>query len=170
MDQANGNVNGKDESASVTPLGASASASTSQTTAQTTAQAAMAPGMAQRPGAGATPHAPGAAHRPTMLAPHHVHGSILEGGDSPSVLAQPAATERAGQGSAYHPDARAERAARAAKAAKRARHALSEAQWAVSARYRRVSDHTDDYVHDNPWKSIGLAAIGGLLIGLLVSR
>ncbi len=32
-------------------------------------------------------------------------------------------------------------------------------------RYRRVSDGTDDYVHGNPWKSIALAAVGGLLIG-----
>ena len=40
----------------------------------------------------------------------------------------------------------------------------------MTTRYRRVSDGTDDYVHDNPWKSIALAAVGGLLIGLLASR
>jgi ElaB/YqjD/DUF883 family membrane-anchored ribosome-binding protein len=28
----------------------------------------------------------------------------------------------------------------------------------------------DDYVQDNPWRSIGLAASVGLIIGLLISR
>ena len=40
--------------------------------------------------------------------------------------------------------------------------ALDQAKYA--ARY------TDDYVHDNPWRSIGVAAGIGLLIGLLVTR
>ena len=29
---------------------------------------------------------------------------------------------------------------------------------------------TDDYVHDNPWRSIGAAVAAGFLIGLLVNR
>jgi ElaB/YqjD/DUF883 family membrane-anchored ribosome-binding protein len=29
---------------------------------------------------------------------------------------------------------------------------------------------TDDYVHDNPWQSIGVAGAVGFLVGLLVSR
>jgi ElaB/YqjD/DUF883 family membrane-anchored ribosome-binding protein len=29
---------------------------------------------------------------------------------------------------------------------------------------------TDDYVHENPWKSIGIAAGVGFLLGMLVSR
>lgn len=29
---------------------------------------------------------------------------------------------------------------------------------------------TDEYVHENPWKSIGIAAGAGLLIGMLVGR
>ncbi len=29
---------------------------------------------------------------------------------------------------------------------------------------------TDDYVHANPWKAVGVAAAAGFLIGLLVNR
>jgi len=29
---------------------------------------------------------------------------------------------------------------------------------------------TDDYVHDNPWQAIGVAAAIGLLVGLVLSR
>jgi ElaB/YqjD/DUF883 family membrane-anchored ribosome-binding protein len=107
---------------------------------------------------------PGAAHRPAMIAPYHVHGSVLEGGDSPAVLAQPAAAASEGQGSNFRPERRT------AKATRRARVALSDAQYALSRRYRRASDSTDDFVHDNPWKSIAMAAIGGLIVGLLASR
>lgn len=28
----------------------------------------------------------------------------------------------------------------------------------------------DDYVHDNPWHAVGIAAGAGLLVGLLISR
>jgi ElaB/YqjD/DUF883 family membrane-anchored ribosome-binding protein len=107
---------------------------------------------------------PGSAQRPAMIAPYHVHGSVLEGGDSPAVLAQPAATASAGQGSSLRPEPRV------AKVTRRARVALTDAQYALSRRYRRASDSTDDFVHDNPWKSIALAAIGGFIVGLLASR
>lgn len=29
---------------------------------------------------------------------------------------------------------------------------------------------TDEFVHENPWKSIGIAAGAGLVVGLLISR
>jgi ElaB/YqjD/DUF883 family membrane-anchored ribosome-binding protein len=29
---------------------------------------------------------------------------------------------------------------------------------------------TDDYVRDNPWQAVGIAALAGLAIGMLVSR
>jgi ElaB/YqjD/DUF883 family membrane-anchored ribosome-binding protein len=29
---------------------------------------------------------------------------------------------------------------------------------------------TDDYVHDNPWQAIGVAAAVGLLVGLVIGR
>ena len=35
---------------------------------------------------------------------------------------------------------------------------------------REAADVTDEYVHDNPWQSVGVAASVGFLLGLLVSR
>lgn len=29
---------------------------------------------------------------------------------------------------------------------------------------------TDNYVHDNPWQAIGIAAVAGFLVGLLMNR
>ncbi|SAK70333.1 membrane protein [Caballeronia pedi] len=124
-------------------------------------EAALAPGMTQAQGASVTPLAPGAAHKPAMYAPYHVHGSVLEGGDSPSVLAQPAAARAERQGSQFHPSPPVPR---------RARDMLAGAQDIVSTRYRQAKEGTDDYVHDNPWKSIAFAAVGGLIVGLLAAR
>jgi len=124
-------------------------------------EAALAPGMAHGQAASVTPLTPGAAHRPAMYSPYHVHGSVLEGGDSPTVLAQPAATTSAGLGSQYHPSRPMPR---------RARDVLAGAQDVVATRYRQAREGTDDYVHENPWKSIALAAVGGLIVGLLAAR
>ncbi|WP_087039612.1 DUF883 family protein [Caballeronia arvi] len=40
----------------------------------------------------------------------------------------------------------------------------------MATRYRAASETTDDFVHDNPWKAIALAAVAGLVIGMLASR
>ncbi|MSQ71993.1 MAG: DUF883 domain-containing protein [Betaproteobacteria bacterium] len=29
---------------------------------------------------------------------------------------------------------------------------------------------TDDYVHGHPWRAVGIAAMGGLILGILISR
>jgi ElaB/YqjD/DUF883 family membrane-anchored ribosome-binding protein len=50
-----------------------------------------------------------------------------------------------------------------------ARQSLASAQEAVTERARYAADYTDQYVHENPWKSIGFAAVVGLLIGILMS-
>lgn len=50
-----------------------------------------------------------------------------------------------------------------------ARATLAGAQEAVTERARYAADYTDQYVHENPWKSIGFAAVVGLLIGILMS-
>jgi ElaB/YqjD/DUF883 family membrane-anchored ribosome-binding protein len=47
---------------------------------------------------------------------------------------------------------------------------LTGAQDVVATRYRQAREGTDDFVHDNPWKSIALAAVGGLIVGLLAAR
>lgn len=51
-----------------------------------------------------------------------------------------------------------------------AKASLADAQAAVVERTRAVARATDDFVHDNPWKSIGIAAGMGLIIGLLIGR
>lgn len=37
-------------------------------------------------------------------------------------------------------------------------------------RAREVADATEEYVRENPWQSVGIAAGIGLLLGLLLSR
>ncbi len=51
-----------------------------------------------------------------------------------------------------------------------ARHSLADAQAVVVERTKEVARATDDYVHDNPWRSIGIAAGIGFIIGLLIGR
>ncbi len=51
-----------------------------------------------------------------------------------------------------------------------AREKLADADSAVRARARQAAEYTDEYVHDNPWSSIGAAAALGLLIGVLLGR
>ena len=47
---------------------------------------------------------------------------------------------------------------------------LAEAEALVSERARQAARYTDEYVHENPWRAIGVAAGIGLLLGLLISR
>lgn len=51
-----------------------------------------------------------------------------------------------------------------------ARHKLADAETVLKAKTREVARATDDYVHENPWKSIGAAAGIGLVVGLLIGR
>jgi ElaB/YqjD/DUF883 family membrane-anchored ribosome-binding protein len=47
---------------------------------------------------------------------------------------------------------------------------LAEAETMVTERARLAARYTDDYVHENPWSAIGVAAGIGLLLGILMSR
>lgn len=47
---------------------------------------------------------------------------------------------------------------------------LAEAEAALMDRTKAVARATDDYVHDNPWKAIGIAAGAGVVIGMLIGR
>lgn len=47
---------------------------------------------------------------------------------------------------------------------------LAEAEAMVTERAKQAARYTDDYVHENPWRAIGVAAGIGLLLGLLISR
>jgi ElaB/YqjD/DUF883 family membrane-anchored ribosome-binding protein len=52
----------------------------------------------------------------------------------------------------------------------RARDGLADAQEVALSKAKAAGRAADDYVHDNPWRSIGVAAGFGLLVGLLIGR
>ena len=60
--------------------------------------------------------------------------------------------------------------ARAKEHLSMAREKLADADAVVRARARQAAAVTDEYVHDNPWSSIGAAAALGILIGVLLGR
>lgn len=47
---------------------------------------------------------------------------------------------------------------------------LSEAEALVVDKAKAAGRAADDYVHDNPWRAVGIAAGVGFLVGLLVGR
>jgi ElaB/YqjD/DUF883 family membrane-anchored ribosome-binding protein len=51
-----------------------------------------------------------------------------------------------------------------------AKAGLSTAQESLVSRTKQAAATTDQYVTENPWRSVGAVAIAGLLIGLLVGR
>jgi ElaB/YqjD/DUF883 family membrane-anchored ribosome-binding protein len=52
----------------------------------------------------------------------------------------------------------------------KAKSAADEGIAAVRDRAGEVSDATDDYVRDNPWAAIGIAAAIGIVIGFVAGR
>lgn len=47
---------------------------------------------------------------------------------------------------------------------------LAEAETLVVDKAKQVGRAADDYVHDNPWRSVGVAAGFGFIVGLLIGR
>ncbi len=47
---------------------------------------------------------------------------------------------------------------------------LIAAEDAVVAKTKQAAKATDEYVHENPWKAVGISAGVGLIIGMLISR
>jgi ElaB/YqjD/DUF883 family membrane-anchored ribosome-binding protein len=47
---------------------------------------------------------------------------------------------------------------------------LREAETAVVERTRQAVKVTDQFIHDNPWQSIGVGACAGVVIGMLIAR
>lgn len=47
---------------------------------------------------------------------------------------------------------------------------LADAEAAMMDRAKQVGRAADNYVHDNPWRSVGIAAGFGLIVGLLIGR
>jgi len=51
-----------------------------------------------------------------------------------------------------------------------ARAELAQLQGAAVAQVKAAGHAADEFVHENPWKSVGVAAGIGLVIGLLIGR
>ena len=51
-----------------------------------------------------------------------------------------------------------------------AKKQMDKAEDAIIEKTKHAAKATDTYVHDNPWKAVGIAAGVGLIVGLLISR
>jgi ElaB/YqjD/DUF883 family membrane-anchored ribosome-binding protein len=60
--------------------------------------------------------------------------------------------------------------ARAEESLRQAKARLSSIEDEALRRAREVADAANEYVRENPWQSVGIAAGVGLLLGLLLSR
>ena len=47
---------------------------------------------------------------------------------------------------------------------------LNDAERAALEKAKEAAKATDEYVHEHPWKAVGIAAAAGLLLGLLIGR
>jgi ElaB/YqjD/DUF883 family membrane-anchored ribosome-binding protein len=47
---------------------------------------------------------------------------------------------------------------------------LTEAERAALEKAKQAAKATDDYVHENPWRAVGIAAVAGLVLGVLIAR
>lgn len=47
---------------------------------------------------------------------------------------------------------------------------LDIAQADMLERTKQAANATDEYVHENPWRAVGIAAGVGLVVGMLISR
>lgn len=59
--------------------------------------------------------------------------------------------------------------ARAEESLSVARERLAEMQESALERARELAVEGDEYVRENPWQAVGIAAAAGLVLGLLIS-
>ena len=52
----------------------------------------------------------------------------------------------------------------------RAKTTATEGVAAARVRAEEASDATDEYVHENPWAAVGIAAAVGIIIGFIAGR
>jgi ElaB/YqjD/DUF883 family membrane-anchored ribosome-binding protein len=52
----------------------------------------------------------------------------------------------------------------------RAKVKLSEVEDVIVDRSKQAARATDEYVHDHPWRAVGIAAGIGFIVGLLIGR
>lgn len=60
--------------------------------------------------------------------------------------------------------------ARAEESLKSARERLTNLDDEALAQVKEVAKTADDYVREHPWGAVGVAAVAGLLLGVLISR
>lgn len=60
--------------------------------------------------------------------------------------------------------------ARAEDSLRQARARLTQVEEEALKRARELADATEEYVRDNPWQAVGIAAGIGLVLGVLISR
>lgn len=53
---------------------------------------------------------------------------------------------------------------------RQAREKAADVQVVVVEKGRKAARATDDYVHEKPWRSIGIAVAAGVALGLLINR
>jgi len=60
--------------------------------------------------------------------------------------------------------------ARAAESVDAAKARIAQAGYAAAAQTREAAKVADDYVRDNPWAAVGVAAAVGVVIGILIAK
>ena len=65
---------------------------------------------------------------------------------------------------------RAQLVERAEASLKSARERLANMDDAALAQVKEVAKSADEYVREHPWGAVGIAAVAGLLLGVLISR
>lgn len=64
----------------------------------------------------------------------------------------------------------AELRARIQERLSQAKARLTEIEQAVVEKGKAAAEATDNFVHEHPWKAVGIAALAGLAVGILISR
>ncbi|MBS5772268.1 MAG: DUF883 domain-containing protein [Enterobacter cloacae] len=59
---------------------------------------------------------------------------------------------------------------KAEKALRNSRDRLGDTGDVIARQTREAAARTDEYVHDNPWASVGIGAAIGVVLGVLMSR
>ena len=60
--------------------------------------------------------------------------------------------------------------ARAEETLRNARQKLSNLDEAVVGQAKEAAKQADTYVREHPWGAVGIAAVAGLLVGVMISR
>jgi ElaB/YqjD/DUF883 family membrane-anchored ribosome-binding protein len=60
--------------------------------------------------------------------------------------------------------------ARAEESLRQAKVRLAEVEQEAMRRARELAEAADEYVHENPWQSVAIAAGAGLVLGMLLAR